>query len=247
MPALRLFGIITAFLLLSVKINASVPDNKKLRYVIKNLTKENISELIQLESYDSEFANSDTVATIEEVKEGPLLITSKNNVFKPFQKTIIKTSKGYCSTKVFQISNLCDGYELVLQKSGATVTVTNYFRVTRIIMQIAVVTIVTFFIRGLIILVMSHNLTKQTITYFLCTNIIALVVFFMCFVYSRDVLNIYTITLPILCFITIDTLYKYRTINRYVIIQRIFLSSAASLVWLVTIIGLSFVFLFSEC
>jgi hypothetical protein len=139
---------------------------------------------IQIESDNAAFSTIDTVRVMTGLQEGLLTVQSQHDTLKPYQRLIIQTDRQRYQTPTLAFDNICTAYSIQIRQTGLSIQEDYSFRLRRWAIEIIVVCILTFAIKGsLLFLVAAPHIVKIYIPFIIANG--TFVIFFLILHYLR--------------------------------------------------------------
>lgn len=161
-------------LALSDALCTTVP-NPSIRYTINNQTNQRIITFVQIESDDAAFSKTDTVNVASGFQQGSLTIQSPRSTLKPYQRLIIQTNQRSYQTPTLNYDSRCAAYSIQLTKAGLSIQDDYSFRLRRWTIQLIIVVLLTFLIKGMPLLLVAAPYYKRVYLPFLALNTLFIV------------------------------------------------------------------------
>ena len=144
--------------------------NPSIRYTINNQTDQRIIAFIQVESDNAAFLQIDTVNVVSGLQEGLLVIQSQHGTLKPYQRLIIQTNQRYYQTPTLNYSDRCAAYSIQITKAGLSVQNDYSFQLRRWAIEVSIVILFTFLIKGIPLLLVAAPYYKRVYLPFFSLN-----------------------------------------------------------------------------
>lgn len=170
-------------LALSDAFCTTVP-NPSIRYTISNQTKQRVTNFIQIESDDTTFLITDTVRIVPGLQEGLLTVQSQHDSFKPYQRLIIQTDQQQYQTPALALDGNCTAYSIQITRTGLLIQEDYSFRLRRWAIEIIIVCLFTFAIKGIPLLLTAIPYISKVYVPFTVLNGIFIICFLVLGHYS---------------------------------------------------------------
>ena len=155
--------------------------NPSIRYTISNQTNQRVTVFIEIESDDPAFSTRDTVRVMTGLQEGLLVVQSPRSTLKPYQRLIILTDQQQYQTLTLAFDDICTAYSIQITPTGLSVREDYSFRLRRWAIEILIVCLFTFAIKGIpLLLVAAPHINKVYVPFTILNGI-----FIVCFLVLR--------------------------------------------------------------
>ena len=132
---------------------------------------------MQIESDDANLLTADTLPVASDLQEGLLTIQRQHRSFKPYQRLIIQTDQQQYQTPILVFADDCTAYSIQITRTGLLVLDDYSFRLRRWAIEIIIVCLFTFAIKGIPLLLMATPHVSQVYLPFTILNGIFVICF----------------------------------------------------------------------